>query len=412
MIVKANPVVSGVTANKSPNPAQSGADFSATLEQAYPTKPVSPAQEAKTPRPAAPASEEPASDAEAAQTLPVELPPVEIIADMPLPEPQTDGAAFVDPQLLALQQMVAQNAQAAAVQPPATTTTTAPTADAQPAEATKAQGHDVMAKPLADVAAPQTSGRQNSALVLPESMKPKTVAQAALNAMQGKQGTDKVASEQHDAFLSMVNKAENQKEAVAAQPPFRPEMNRMVPVAPEPASMLIPEVGMRAHVSAVSEVAPAQAPAAASPAALNQALGTPAWQQALSQQLAYFTRNGIHDAQLRLHPEELGSLQINLRLNNDQAQLHFVTENHQVRAALEAAMPHLRTSLAESGIHLGQSSVGADSSSSWSTSAQNDGKPNQHHAGEEGQENAHLADEKSEMSTKTLHYSNGINTFV
>lgn len=410
MIVNANPVVSGVTANKSPNPAQPGADFSATLEQAYPTKPAKPAlpvQETKAQRPAPSTAEEPVSDAEAAQTLPVDLPPVAIITEMPLPEPQTDGAALTDPQLLALQHMVAQNAQAASavLQPPATAQTAGP----QPAKASEEQGLDTMAKPLVDVAVSQTPARHNTALVLPESMKPKAVAQAA---MPGKQGADKVASEQHDAFLSMMNKADTQKEAVAAQPPFRPEMNRMVPLTQEPASVLIPEAGMRTHISAVSELAPVQAPAAASPAALNQALGTPAWQQALSQQLAYFTRNGIHDAQLRLHPEELGSLQINLRLNNDQAQLHFVTENHQVRAALEAAMPHLRASLAESGINLGQSSVGADSSSSWNTSAQNDGKPNQNHAGEEGQENAHLAEDKSEISTKTLHYSNGINTFV
>jgi len=55
-------------------------------------------------------------------------------------------------------------------------------------------------------------------------------------------------------------------------------------------------------------------------------------------------------------------LQISLKLDNDQAQLHFVSAHQQVRAAVEAAMPHLRTALAESGISLGQSSVGSDSS--------------------------------------------------
>ena len=133
----------------------------------------------------------------------------------------------------------------------------------------------------------------------------------------------------------------------------------------------------------------------------------------MGQQLAYFSRNGIHNVELRLHPEELGALHLSLRLNNDQAQLHFVTENHQVRAALEAAMPHLRTALAESGINLGQSSVGADSSSSsWSASAQSDGSSDRGFTEDDGQENAHLADEMPEISNKTLHYSNGINTFV
>ncbi|QLK62414.1 hypothetical protein GE278_17270 [Enterobacteriaceae bacterium Kacie_13] len=412
MIVTANPVVSGVTPGKSANTTTSDVSFSATLEQAYPTQKNRPAlagQQAKTPGEASEKPEDGQPEAPPVQTLPAELPPVEIITQMPLPDPQTDGEALIDPQLLALQQMVAQNVQVAPVmQPPATGQTAAP----QPAEAVEEQGADIMAKPLADAAPAQVQERQNTAFVLPESMKPKAVAEAAQSATQGKQGTDKVASEQHDAFLSMMNKAETQKESATAQLQFRPEMNRTVPLQQEPVSMLIPEAGARAPFSTVSELASVAAPATASPAALNQALGTPAWQQALSQQLAYFTRNGIHDAQLRLHPEDLGSLQINLRLKNDQAQLHFVTENHQVRAALEAAMPHLRTSLAESGIHLGQSSVGADSSSSWSTSAQNDNKSNQGHVEDDGQEAAHLKDENTETSTKTLHYSNGINTFV
>jgi len=410
MIVKANSVVSGVTPNKPPAPGLPGADFSATLEQAFPTQPTKaalPVQQVKAPRPATSTAEEMGSNAEPAEVLPVELPPVEIVTDLPLPvEQHTDGTPFVDPQLVALQQMVAQNAQAAVApvqQAPAT---------AQPVEAAQDPGSDALAKPLTDAATPPPTQRQNTAFVLPESMKPKAVAQAAQNVMPGKQGTDKVASEQHDAFLSGVNRTDNQKEAAAVQTSFRPEINRMVPVAQESASMLIPENGMRVHQPAVSELASVATPAATSPAALNQALGTPAWQQALSQQLAYFTRNGIHDAQLRLHPQELGSLQINLRLNNDQAQLHFVTENHQVRAALEAAMPHLRTSLAESGINLGQSSVSADSSSSWGTSAQNGGRSNQSHAEDESQDNPPLADENSPISTKTIHYANGINTFV
>ncbi|PLR47316.1 hypothetical protein CYR40_09130 [Chimaeribacter arupi] len=73
-----------------------------------------------------------------------------------------------------------------------------------------------------------------------------------------------------------------------------------------------------------------------------------------------FTRHGQQSAELRLHPEDLGALQISLKIDNDQAQLHFASPHQQVRAAVEAAMPHLRTALAESGINLGQSSVGSD----------------------------------------------------
>ncbi len=74
-----------------------------------------------------------------------------------------------------------------------------------------------------------------------------------------------------------------------------------------------------------------------------------------------FHRNGQQSAELRLHPQELGALQITLKLDDNQAQLHITSAHGQVRAAVEAALPQLRHALAESGINLGQSSVGGES---------------------------------------------------
>ncbi|MGF6191178.1 flagellar hook-length control protein FliK [Serratia sp. 2723] len=94
---------------------------------------------------------------------------------------------------------------------------------------------------------------------------------------------------------------------------------------------------------------------------LNAQLGSPEWQQALGQQVLMFHRNGQQSAELRLHPQELGALQITLKLDDNQAQLHIASAHGQVRAAVEAALPHLRHALAESGINLGHSSVGGES---------------------------------------------------
>ncbi|HDU4782196.1 TPA: flagellar hook-length control protein FliK [Klebsiella aerogenes] len=98
---------------------------------------------------------------------------------------------------------------------------------------------------------------------------------------------------------------------------------------------------------------------------LNAQLGSPEWQQALSQQVLMFHRNGQQSAELRLHPQELGALQITLQLDDKQAQLHIASAHGQVRAAVEAAMPQLRHALAESGINLGQSSVGGEATPQW-----------------------------------------------
>lgn len=95
---------------------------------------------------------------------------------------------------------------------------------------------------------------------------------------------------------------------------------------------------------------------------LNAQLGSSEWQQALSQQIVMFSRNGQQNAELRLHPEDLGAIQISLTLDKDQAQLNMVSSHSHVRAALEAALPQLKTALAESGINLGQSNVSSDAS--------------------------------------------------
>lgn len=95
---------------------------------------------------------------------------------------------------------------------------------------------------------------------------------------------------------------------------------------------------------------------------LNSQLGSDEWQQALSQQIVMFTRNGQQNAELRLHPADLGAIQISLKLDNDQAQINLVSGHSHVRAALEAAIPQLRSALAESGINLGESQVSSDSS--------------------------------------------------
>lgn len=89
-------------------------------------------------------------------------------------------------------------------------------------------------------------------------------------------------------------------------------------------------------------------------------LGSEAWQQQLNQHMLFFSRQGVSHAQIRLHPEELGSLNVHLRIEDNQAVMHFVSPHSQVRAAMETMMPILRNALQESGIHLAQGSVGQD----------------------------------------------------
>lgn len=131
--------------------------------------------------------------------------------------------------------------------------------------------------------------------------------------------------------------------------------------------------GAAAPVTPTLSAADAGANTTATPssALISAQLGSDEWRQAIGQQVLMQVRNGQQNAELRLHPDNLGALQISLQMDgNNQAQIHLASGHSQVRSALEDALPQLRASLAESGIHLGQSSVGSDATPHWGGTGQ------------------------------------------
>lgn len=105
---------------------------------------------------------------------------------------------------------------------------------------------------------------------------------------------------------------------------------------------------------------PAGASVAAATANIHAQLGTPDWQQNVSQHVTLFTRQGQQTAELRLHPESLGQVHITLKVEDNLAQIQMASPHSHVRAALEAALPVLRSQLEESGIQLGQSNISSN----------------------------------------------------
>ncbi|MTC60338.1 flagellar hook-length control protein FliK [Providencia rustigianii] len=140
------------------------------------------------------------------------------------------------------------------------------------------------------------------------------------------------------------------------------------------ANSATPHVAGIMPTQATAQAATISAPLATPTMHLPSPLGSEAWQQQLSQHMLFFSRQGVSQAQIRLHPEELGSLNVHLRIEDNQAVMHFVSPHSHVRAAMESMMPILRNALQESGIHLAQGSVGQENTSSQSGAEQ---QPNQ-----------------------------------
>jgi flagellar hook-length control protein FliK len=70
------------------------------------------------------------------------------------------------------------------------------------------------------------------------------------------------------------------------------------------------------------------------------------------------------EAEIRLDPPEMGSMQIRVRSDAEQAQINFVVQNQQAKEALEQSMPKLREMLAQQGIELGESNISQGQSGS------------------------------------------------
>lgn len=106
--------------------------------------------------------------------------------------------------------------------------------------------------------------------------------------------------------------------------------------------------------------------AAAVPGASNNILPSPGksgWDQAISQKVMYMVGSGEQSASLTLNPPDLGPLQVVIHVHNDQADTTFISDNPEVRQALENGMATLRDKLGDAGIQLGQANVNANSQS-------------------------------------------------
>ena len=81
-------------------------------------------------------------------------------------------------------------------------------------------------------------------------------------------------------------------------------------------------------------------------------VGQPGWGQAVGSQIAWFVSQNISAASLRLNPQHLGPLEMQVSLDGDQASISFTSQQGLVRDALESSVPRLREMLSENGLNL------------------------------------------------------------
>ena len=82
------------------------------------------------------------------------------------------------------------------------------------------------------------------------------------------------------------------------------------------------------------------------------------WGDRVGERVVMMANNQLKTAEIRLTPAELGPVRIQVNVEDGAANVTFQAQHAMTREAIEQALPRLREMFAESGLSLGQTSVG------------------------------------------------------
>jgi flagellar hook-length control protein FliK len=83
------------------------------------------------------------------------------------------------------------------------------------------------------------------------------------------------------------------------------------------------------------------------------------WGDAFSQRVMWITGQHVQAAEIRIEPPHLGPIEVRISITNDQANLLFTAPHAAARDAIQMSLPRLQEMLLDSGLTLGNVSVGA-----------------------------------------------------
>lgn len=119
------------------------------------------------------------------------------------------------------------------------------------------------------------------------------------------------------------------------------------PVAEKPATFLAPQVAplTTAQVATANRLFVPQTQ-------LGVSVAHPNWNNAVGEKILWMANQQLSSADIRLDPPELGSLQVKVNMQQDQASITFISPHPQVRELLDQQVTRLREMFAEQGLNL------------------------------------------------------------
>ena len=106
---------------------------------------------------------------------------------------------------------------------------------------------------------------------------------------------------------------------------------------------------------------------------MQQTLDKPDWSREFTHRLMLMNKPGIQQVRLQLNPAHLGNIDIKVVIQNDQANISFLSQQGVVSDAIEASLPRLREMMNDAGVKLDNVNVSTQSEQQQQPSAQHAG---------------------------------------
>lgn len=146
-------------------------------------------------------------------------------------------------------------------------------------------------------------------------------------------------------------------------------------------------VAQNQNISAQFTHTPIQPKALDIPLPLNHAQ----WGDKFSEHIVWLGKNDIQSALIKINPEELGPLEISVKVSKDSTSVTILSHSIQARDIVDQALPRLREMMAEQGLNLTDVQVSADQrSSQFSQNSSNQDSQNEYSFGREAEEEVQM----------------------
>ena len=116
------------------------------------------------------------------------------------------------------------------------------------------------------------------------------------------------------------------------------------------------------HISAQNSLSlPEPAPATTYQGSISQSFGHSDWNTGMGKQVLMLVNQNIRSAELKLHPANLGPIEVRVDVNDDEVSIALSSRHAAVRDAMEMALPRLREMFEENGMHLADADISQQS---------------------------------------------------